>query len=73
MFQMVASSVVYKQSAFCLDYTAHGQQINFSAQGGKHVKLSLMSFKQTGNVAMADFMLERLTSLPLLQSLVLRK
>lgn len=70
--QMVASPVLRKQSGFGLVHTVRGQQIHFSAYGGKLVKLALMSNAQTGNLAMADFTIERLNQLPLLQPLVLR-
>ena len=71
--QMVASPVLRTQSGFGLVYTVRGQQINFTANGGKLVKFALMSDAQTGNFAMAAFTIERLEQLPLLQPLVLRE
>jgi|AntAceMinimDraft_5_1070358.scaffolds.fasta_scaffold128557_2 hypothetical protein len=69
---MASSPVLRNQSGFGLVYTVRGRQINFSAHGGKLVKLALVSDAQSGNFAMADFTTKRLNQLPLLQPLVLR-
>lgn len=70
---MATSPIFNTHSGFSIDHSIWGSQLRFSSLGGKHIKLSLMSEMQMGNLAMADFSSARLKQLPFLQPLVLRK
>jgi hypothetical protein len=66
-FQMKASPHLHGQPGFSIS----ANNLRYTANGGKVIRLTLMSSLQAGHIAMTDFSRDRLKQLPLLQPLAL--